>query len=321
MTDLPENLTLAAPARPVFDPHPLPWLARLARRALTPYRNRWVKRLLKRPTRTLFDMLHDGLGLDCRITVRTTIGGEQRAFRCTLRQLHFLHSWGLYGAVYEPEVSALLDHLIRFDDVVYDVGANWGYFAIRAAAVPGFQGTVHAFEPMPGTAADARMAVDHLGLGNHVHVHELALSDTNTTLRMATEDAKHTGIARVVDGHDENTHAVSAKRMDDLDLPPPDIMKMDIEGHEHACLTGAADTLRTHHPTVVFESWYSESEPEWRAPLQTLNDAGYTLYDPALNANGTHLSLTRFRPDDRPTLATHINILAIHPTRFKTLGL
>jgi hypothetical protein len=42
-------------------------------------------------------------------------------------------------------------------------------------------------------------------------------------------------------------------RIDDLDLPPPDVMKIDVEGSEVSLLHGAAETIRRHRPVIVIE--------------------------------------------------------------------
>ncbi len=66
---------------------------------------------------------------------------------------------------------------IRPDDVVFDVGANIGLFALEAAQMGA---KVHAFEPMPATFAALRANAKALGKGK-IEVHPLALGERSET--------------------------------------------------------------------------------------------------------------------------------------------
>ncbi len=68
---------------------------------------------------------------------RIAINGANTAF---LAYAQHLDAGG-----YEPAVSAFLDHVAAGGGVVYDVGANWGYYGVLLATNPAFSGTVHAF--------------------------------------------------------------------------------------------------------------------------------------------------------------------------------
>jgi hypothetical protein len=46
---------------------------------------------------------------------------------------------------------------------------------------------------------------------------------------------------------------VSVERLDDLVTGPVDVVKIDVEGAEAACLRGAERILREHRPLVIFE--------------------------------------------------------------------
>jgi FkbM family methyltransferase len=311
MPPLPERFTLNAPAVPIFTSD-LPWMAKLARRATTPFRPRWKKRLFKKPTRKLFDAFHDGLGLNPDIDVFCTVDGVRRSFMCPLRRIHFKNAWGLYGAVYEPDVSGALHHFVRPTDVFYDVGANWGYFSVRVAARRGFRGKIHTFEPMPGTAADVRMVVERLGLGDRVTVHETAVGDTAGTVRFGTHDARHTGVARIVADAAAVQHTVPITPLQALDIEPPDVMKVDVEGHEAAAFRGAERLLTTHRPVIVFENWITD---DWRGPLDLLSGWDYAIYAIRVDGADTAPTCARIGVEDRPSLGQQLNLLAIHPDR------
>ncbi len=55
-----------------------------------------------------------------------------------------------------------------------------------------------------------------------------------------------------------------------------DLVKIDVEGHEHAVFDGAAETLRSFRPAVVFESGH-EAEADRHAIADRLRDADYEI--------------------------------------------
>ena len=59
-------------------------------------------------------------------------------------------------------------------------------------------------------------------------------------------------------------------------IPPPDVLKIDVEGAELGVFQGAAKLLETKRPVVLFESFVGESQDEITRILKRL---GYTLYD------------------------------------------
>jgi len=145
--------------------------------------------------------------------------------------------------------------------VFYDVGANDGVFTLGYASRCR---VVHAFEP--SEVAHRRLAerVVERGLGN-VRMHRLALSDRNgeTTLHRYTDDTFNSLYAR---GTDQLAHyslgeaseeSVRVARLDDVardrNLPPPDVVKMDIEGAELFALRGGEATIRASMPVILVE--------------------------------------------------------------------
>jgi len=64
--------------------------------------------------------------------------------------------------------------------------------------------------------------------------------------------------------------------LDSLDLPPSDLIKIDVEGAESAVLGGASRTLRETRP-VVFVALHSEEQRTKCAAL--LKAAGYAICD------------------------------------------
>jgi len=119
---------------------------------------------------------------------------------------------------------------------------------------------------------------------------------------------------------------VRVRRLDDLGLPPPDLIKIDVEGHEAGVLAGAKGTLVRHQPLVIVESWYQpERVGAMLAPLRLLAELCYRLHrliwrpmpesadGPAVRR--ATLLLVPLTPSDRPAIHEPLNLLAVPPRR------
>jgi FkbM family methyltransferase len=331
-------LILTAPTRTPFQCTSLPLIAKLTRLGFHQYRNRWAKRLGKRAGRLVFDAAY-GMGLGGDGVAELAINDGPARLRFDARKRHYASLYlDHYGDGYEAEVALLLETFLKPDAVFYDIGSNWGYFAFYAAAKPGYTGAVHAFEPVAGTYADLTDWVAQSGLAR-ITCHQLALSDKagSGVMILANET---TGLARLGAGMGDagggGGETVTLARFDDLDLPPPDVMKIDVEEHELQVLQGAKTVLGQQKPMLIFENWLAPGTPETTlAPLKFLQAEGYVLYQPlwrlaggSLAWPGTHaplppgdhaLALAPFAAEARFDLRDQVNVFACHRDRLGEL--
>ncbi|HEX9570430.1 MAG TPA: FkbM family methyltransferase [Rhodospirillales bacterium] len=340
MTDASDLIVGGRPPRDPFRAEDLPLIARLAQIGFHRYRRRWAKRLFKRPGRMLFDVAYHGLGLGGRGAVSVDLPGGRARLDFDARKVHFR---GIYdGPVdsYEPEVAAILETLLAGERVFYDVGANWGYFTLYAAGIPGYTGAVHAFEPIADTFADLDDLARQAGLAGRVHCHPIALSDRDGEATMAF-DPIDTGIARLAaagQGGAGGGRRVRLARLDGLGLPAPWLMKVDVETHEAQVFRGAAAMIAGARPFIVFENWIARGDPQATLrPLRTLEEMGYALYRPCWEFNDgketfvwpestpprpcprRRLALVRFAAEARFQFGEQINAFACHRDRVAEL--
>ncbi len=324
--------------RDPFAVESLPLIARFYRAGYR-RRRRFAKRFVGRPAGALFRFAYKVLKLNGqgRFALRLADAEKHLAFDARNIQYCALYMPEFMAGGYEPETAALLDALVGDRDVFHDVGANWGYFALFLAARPGFAGAVHAFEPFPDSFRDLEDMVSQAGLEQTVHCHRIALSDAAGRQPMGVEDGVMSGIARLgatVAGPD-----VDLAALDDLDLPPPAVIKVDVEGHEAEMLAGAGRILAEHKPLVVFESWRESGRPlVTLEPFRVLGDLGYVFFQPAwaaragagayavadLTAAGGRgreavLALIPLWPEQRFLLADQMSVLACHRDRLDNL--
>ncbi|MFA9516081.1 FkbM family methyltransferase [Halopenitus sp. H-Gu1] len=142
-------------------------------------------------------------------------------------------------------------------EVVYDVGANTGVYTLAAAATrPDVR--VIAFEPDPRVVEHLRQNVACNSFEDRVTVRTEGVGDetgTATFHRSSYDElgSFRPGNAAAWTADVTETTTVPIVRLDDVEAPPPDHLKIDVEGFGREVLEGAAETIETHRPTVYFE--------------------------------------------------------------------
>ena len=157
-----------------------------------------------------------------------------------------------------PVQRALAAH-IRPGHVVYDIGANIGFFSLIAARLGGPAGDVYSFEPVSENA----MAVQRnarLNVLDRVHVFEIALgSYTGSAELILTEwDGGSTLSTSAVEPSDAiSRRTVGVAALDELarteKLRSPDFIKIDVEGAELEVLRGMSGILARARPILLYE--------------------------------------------------------------------
>jgi FkbM family methyltransferase len=179
--------------------------------------------------------------------------------------------------VWEPHVERILHALLRPGDTGYDIGANLGYFSAVMAQAVGSSGRVVAFEPVPETFARLALCQELNGF-SQLTTFQTAVGANSGDIELAF-DPRLSGEASTYQ-HPYRSEPVRVKvpicTLDELvqaqDLPPPSLIKIDVEGHECAVLEGAASIVDEHRPALIFELNVAMSrQAGWSAPeLATL---------------------------------------------------
>jgi len=182
---------------------------------------------------------------------------------------------------------AMLRHLVRAGDVVYDAGANLGLYARYLVACLGASRVI-AFEPVAENRAILARNLALGGIASRVSVLPLALADEDGAAEFQLDDLQSSSgtLSRVTGGEPcvgrrmvglgPLTAEVACRRLDSLiaegALPPPDAMKIDVEGAEALLLAGARGLLRERRPRLVIELHGAEMA---RGVLPILDELGY----------------------------------------------
>lgn len=181
-----------------------------------------------------------------------------------------LRYWGRNLAKVDPILWEMADRYVRPGDVVWDVGANVGLFGFAAAHRAS---KVLLVEPDPWLAKLLRKSAVHY---DNVCVIEAAVADYCGigTLHIASRGRASNfllGNGNSQTGGQRRAEEVRVISLDSLPGPPPNLVKIDVEGAELAVLRGAAQILGKARPVVI-----CEVSGQWQSVTELL--AGYTLF-------------------------------------------
>jgi FkbM family methyltransferase len=170
---------------------------------------------------------------------------------------------------FEPANTTTAAALLAPGAVVFDVGAHCGYYSLLFSGRVGTSGSVHAFEPVPETAARLRgNLARNPTLGASVRVWEVALSDREGQVRLNVAGAANTGashVAAAVEVEDRGRREAGIARTVEvacqtgdsiwrqLGSPEVSLVKIDVEGHELHVLRGMRSLLSAGPCTVLAE--------------------------------------------------------------------
>lgn len=164
------------------------------------------------------------------------------------------------GEVRGPSLQRFaIEQLLESGDLFVDVGANHGSFSLLAAKVVGEAGCVHAIEPNGWLAGLIERSVELNGFPQ-VHVHNCAASADQGFLSLRID--RNSGSSVVGDPNLVSEVAglgmVRSRTIDEIVQTSGCsegvvLIKIDVEGHELACLDGAVNVVKDRSPYVLVE--------------------------------------------------------------------
>lgn len=226
-----------------------------------------------RGTRRLADLKHGRLKMPCDL-------GE-----LLQRQFYF---FGTYFV--EAHILSCWEKEATGAKVVFDVGANAGIYSLAALAIRP-DAAVHAFEPTPEIATRLRETAALNGLAG-LQVHEAAVSSecgsavlTRCRGELGTNEGMNFITSAEGDAAGEVVPTVSLDRFcSDRAIDRIDLLKLDIQGHEHRALAGAAHLLQEGRIGTIFTELNWDTDAAGTCPaaetIRILESAGYRFSEP-----------------------------------------
>ena len=201
------------------------------------------------------------------------------------RQFYFFGTYFM-----EEHILECWQNAAKGAKVILDVGANAGIYSLAALASQR-DAIIHAFEPTPEIAAGLRATASLNGLGN-LYVHEVAVSSNNgyaTLGRCRGELGTNEGMNFICqDQAESGGDRVKTVCLDWFceyhSIRCIDLLKLDIQGHEHSALRGAECLIRDGHIGTIFMelNWAEKTSAGCpaSASIHLLEQAGYRFSRP-----------------------------------------
>ena len=157
---------------------------------------------------------------------------------------------------YEAKDASMILRLVPEHGVVFDVGANMGWYSLLIARqVKGCK--IHAFEPIPKTYAFLTQNVS-LNQAESIITHHFGLSNErkDLTFYFYPEGSGNASSVNLSERTDAELVTCHVERLDDFTSANKlhvDFIKCDVEGAELFAFQGAKETLRRDKPIVFTE--------------------------------------------------------------------
>ena len=189
---------------------------------------------------------------------------------------------GCWVGTYELEKQLVLERFVKSGMIVYDIGAQAGFYSLLFSRLVQNQGKVYAIEPF---AENVKYLLKHIQLNQvkNLKVIQGALSDQVALAGFSVDEGKCEN--SILEGKG-GLLLVPIFTLDELiklgGLDPPHVMKIDVEGAEVQVLHGASLTLKTYKP-ILFLALHGREQREkcynilWENNYQIFNLKGIIL--------------------------------------------
>jgi FkbM family methyltransferase len=178
----------------------------------------------------------------------------------------------------------LLKYLLNNASVFFDIGSNTGTYAYFAEKIIA-QKNIYLFEPEKELSSQLKK------IYSHAHVFNMAMSD-----KTGVQQFKIPYVNGVLDKSlstlevhalekNETKNIIYAVQTDSLDAFTkaknifPDLIKIDVEGHEQTVLKGANAYIKTYFPTMIIEiEQRHHPDTSVESVFKSLLDLNYQCY-------------------------------------------
>jgi len=215
---------------------------------------------------------------DCVVTIKMQDGTLMRVdVRSKTEQ------WAYWTGDYDQAVISRLASCLQKHSVVFDVGANVGFYSIALGnRLRALHGRLHAFEPVQSNFDRLSESIRLNNLESIITAHNVALGNEEGTIEMFMDNRNNASTGNAVLLRDKileegKMKANSTARITPLDslvqeqkIEACHLIKIDVEGAEVMFLRGGETFLSRTRPII-----YGEFNPHW------LQQFGHSFLDVA----------------------------------------
>lgn len=190
-----------------------------------------------------------------------------------------LDRWEIYRQSYEPKIADLLVKNLKLKDVFFDVGSHYGLWSLYSAKIVGDKGKVVAFEPSPAFQILKKNINSH----DNCNAYNYGVSNTNGKMNFFAQ-GESTSCSFIKDISKINQHKRPGVPIVELEVDTitldkfcnehnliPDLIKIDVEGHEFRVLEGAKNIISLNSPKLIIELHPYQLKYEGANDKQLLN--------------------------------------------------
>ena len=186
---------------------------------------------------------------------------------------------------YYTELLDAVAPLIDKKGTILDIGANIGYFTLTLFERYEFAGKAHLFEPV--RHLHSLCEETFMGKGYDVTIHPFALGMNSETSKIFLAADGNIGWNTLVAGkagRKMQEEKIEIRRFDDLDIPLPGFIKIDVEGAEWMVLNGMMGKLASDSkkPVILCELGWGNKHPQFnevKRIFSSLQSIGYQAFD------------------------------------------
>ena len=259
-----------------------------------------------------------------KLEAKAQIEGRRFTIRATNSQFHSIYS---YEKCYEPDVYSAIELFLPDKGGVFvDIGSNWGHHTFIAAILK--SATVYAFEPNKFVFHDLVGISDDLNCRERVKAFNFGLGSSRSR-QILSQTRFESGTASVskiflservsrIHWPEKFMNIISFRkpieqkidiyRLDDI-IPAGikiDLIKIDAEGFEYACLRGMERLLEAGDATILFEL-HTDANATFEKYYEFFGSLNYKLYEIVANVDR---EVCKFIPVVQLEPSTQYNLLA-----------
>ena len=183
---------------------------------------------------------------------------------------------GYWWGNYELKLQSQLVSELKPGDIFIDVGANAGFFSLIASRLVGPEGKCLSLDPDPANITSIVSQKHMNDLKNWIPLEKAVSSSSGSAAFYFDKPGDSTSSLEGRDGDDGIR--VNVTTLDEIteQYGNPDLIKMDIEGHEYKALLGGEKVIANVRPKLLIEL---HSEEIAQKVITHLNSHQYQIYN------------------------------------------